>query len=283
MPGMRYSLNNTIKAIALMALAMGALGICFACSDGTGVLFGHPQEVPSVIGSAPPPPYAAAGERARELVRAAIVEENLPGASVAVGKGGGIVWTEGFGWRDVGTQTPVTPETRFNIGTAASAVTSAAVAQLGLRNTGAEPATQWSPEHVGEPEEDFPPFTFMRHNVLQPLGLVPAEYPVPGNRATFYVSSSDDHDPRRGRRLMYLRDLACCAGGKAFYSTPSDLVRFALATKADSINGKLAGGSVMSLVTRRGDGIVVAVASNIAFANTEGLAVKVADVFARHE
>jgi hypothetical protein len=25
---------------------------------------------------------------------------------------------------------------------------------------------------------------------------------------------------------MYMRDLACCANGKAFYSTPSDLVRF---------------------------------------------------------
>ena len=42
---------------------------------------------------------------------------------------------------------------------------------------------------------------------------------------------------------MYMRDLACCAGGMAFYSTPSDLVRFALATKADSVNGALAGGS----------------------------------------
>jgi hypothetical protein len=29
---------------------------------------------------------------------------------------------------------------------------------------------------------------------------------------------------------MYMRDLACCANGVAFHSTPSDLVRFALAT-----------------------------------------------------
>jgi hypothetical protein len=79
---------------------------------------------------------------------------------------------------------------------------------------------------------------------------------------------------------MYMRDLACCAGGMAFYSTPSDLVRFALATKADSVNGELAGGSVMSLMTRRDNGIVVAVASNIAHANTADLALKVADVFA---
>jgi hypothetical protein len=79
---------------------------------------------------------------------------------------------------------------------------------------------------------------------------------------------------------MAMRDLACCADGKAFYSTPSDLVRVALATGPDSIDGKLAGGSVMSLLTRREDGIVVAVTSNIAYANTAALARKVADAFA---
>ena len=79
---------------------------------------------------------------------------------------------------------------------------------------------------------------------------------------------------------MSMRDLACCAGGKAFYSTPSDLVRFALATNADSLNGDLAGGSVMSLVTRRDNGTIVAVASNIAYANTAALALNVAEVFA---
>ena len=55
---------------------------------------------------------------------------------------------------------------------------------------------------------------------------------------------------------MYMRDLACCAGGKAYYSMPSDLVHFVLATKADSVDGELAGGSVMSLMTRRDNGIV---------------------------
>jgi hypothetical protein len=77
-----------------------------------------------------------------------------------------------------------------------------------------------------------------------------------------------------------MRDLACCAGGMAFYSTPSDLVRFAMATKADSVNGELAGGSVMSLMTRHDDGIVVAVASNVAHANTSALGVKIGDAFA---
>jgi CubicO group peptidase (beta-lactamase class C family) len=269
------------------AVAVGALtAACAAFLIHTATiatpLFAQPPDTPSVSKSAPSPQWAAAVDRARPMVRAAIVEQNLPGVSIAVGTGGGIVWAEGFGWRDVVTRTPVTPDTRFNIGTAAPAVT-AALAPLGLTNTGADSATEWSPEHIGEPEEDFPPFTMMRHLIFQPIGLAPAEYPLPGDRATFYVPTTfwrgDTTDPRVGRRLMYMRDLACCAGGKAFYSTPSDLVRFALATKADSVDGELAGGSVMSLMTRRDDGIVVAVASNIAHARTAALALKVAEVF----
>ena len=277
------------------AVAVGVLIATFAAFFTHAVtvaapLFAQPPDVPSAIGSAPPPQYAAAVERARQLVRAAVLEQNLPGVSVAVGAGlpagasakeeGTIVWAEGFGWRDVDTRPPVTPATRFNLGTAASVVTAAAVAPLGLTHTGADSAAEWSPEHIGEPEEDFPLFTIIRHLIFQPIGVAPAEYPLPGDRATFYVPRSDDHDPRRGRRLMYMRDLACCAGRMAFYSTPSDLVRFAMATKADSVNGELAGGSVMSLMTRRDDGIVVAVASNVAHADTAALALKVTDVFA---
>jgi CubicO group peptidase (beta-lactamase class C family) len=233
--------------------------------------------VPSAVDSPPAPRYAAAVGRAREVVRAAVLEQNLPGVSVAIGAGGTVVWAEGFGWRDVVTRAPVTPGTRFNIGTAAPAVT-AAVAPLGLTNTGAEAAAEWSPEHIGEPEEDFPPFTIIRHVILQPLGLAPAEYPLAGDRATFYVPRSDDN-PRRGRRLMYMRDLACCAGTLASYSTASDLVRVGLAN-GGTINGELAGGMVMSLMTLSDRGIVVAVLSNIAHANTSALAVKIGDAIA---
>ena len=251
-------------------------------------LFAQAPGVPSVSASAPSPQLAAAVDRARPMVRAAIVEQNLPGVSIAVGIGGGagnIVWAEGFGWRDVVTQTPVTPDTRFNIGTAAQVVTPTAVASLRLTNTGTDSAADWSPDHIGEPEEDFPGFTAVHDLILRPLGISAPRQPLPGNRATFYVPATFwrdfTTDPRSGRRLMYMRDLACCAGKMAFYSTPSDLVRFALATNADSVNGELAGGSVMSL--HRDNGIVVAVASNIAYANTAALARKVADTFAEQK
>src|SRR4029453_3568052 len=122
----------------------------------------------------PPPQLAARVKRARPIVRGAIVEQNLPGVSIAVGVGGGpgnIVWAEGFGWRDVVTQAPVTPDTRFNIGTAAQVVTPAAVASLGLTNTGMDSGAEWSPDHVGEPEEDFPGFTAIHDLILRPIGI----------------------------------------------------------------------------------------------------------------
>ena len=78
---------------------------------------------------------------------------------------------------------------------------------------------------------------------------------------------------------MYMRDLACCAGAMAFYSTPSDLVRFGLA-KGASVNGELAGGMVTSLMTLRDSGVVVAVMSNIAHTNTSALGQSVGDAFA---
>src|SRR4030095_594233 len=48
-------------------------------------LFAQAPGVPSVSASAPSPPLAAAVDRVRPLVRAAIAEQNLPGVSIAVG------------------------------------------------------------------------------------------------------------------------------------------------------------------------------------------------------
>jgi hypothetical protein len=287
--GVRTARNQLPTWARRTAVAVGVLiAACaaFLTHDVTirAPLFAHPPDVPSVSASTSLPQWAAAVDRARPLVRAAIVDQNLPGVSIAVGIGGDIVWAEGFGWRDVVTETPVTPNTRFVIGTAAPVVTAASIASLGMTHTGTDSAGEWSPGHIGEPEEDFPGFTAIHDIILRPIGVSAPRQPLPGDRATFYVPTTFwrgfTTDPRRGRRLMYMRDLACCAGGMAFYSTPSDLVGFAAATKTDSVNGELAGGSVMSLVTRGDKGIVVAVASNIAHANTAALALKVADVFA---
>src|SRR5919109_2470270 len=174
--GVRTARNRLSIWAGRPALAVGVLIAAVAAFLTHAVtvaapLFAQPPDVPSVSESAPSPQWAAAVDRARPMVRAAIVEQNLPGVSVAVGAGVGIVWAEGFGWRDVVTQTPVTPDTRFNIGTAAPVVSAAAVASLGMTNTGTDSAADWSPGHVGEPEEDFPGFKFVHDVILRPIGI----------------------------------------------------------------------------------------------------------------
>ena len=78
--------------------------------------------------------HADAVARARPydnaLVRTLVVEENLPGLSLAVGIAGEIVWAEGFGWADIDERRPVTPTTLFRIGSVAKPMTATAVGLL---------------------------------------------------------------------------------------------------------------------------------------------------------
>ena len=92
----------------------------------------HPtaEGVPSVSGSSPQPAWAGVVEEARDIARAQIATENLPGLSIAVAVGNQIVWAEGFGWADIEQKVPVAPDTRFRIGTASIALTSAAAGLL---------------------------------------------------------------------------------------------------------------------------------------------------------
>lgn len=72
-------------------------------------------------------------EAARRLARALVAEENLPGLSAAVGQGGRILWAEGFGWADIDGRVPVTPATRFRIGSLSQTLTASAAALLHQR------------------------------------------------------------------------------------------------------------------------------------------------------
>jgi CubicO group peptidase (beta-lactamase class C family) len=119
---------------ALVAAVIGVVLIAvlglFGYMTTTAPLHLEPDKVPSVAGSAPAADWADAVERGREIVRAALIERNLPGLSVAVGVNGDLVWAEGFGWADLEKRIPVAPDTRFRIGTASVALTSAAVGKL---------------------------------------------------------------------------------------------------------------------------------------------------------
>jgi CubicO group peptidase (beta-lactamase class C family) len=117
-----------VSAIGLIPVAIVGL---WGYMTATAVpLHPKPAEAPSVTRRAPAARWDGAVTRGRQIVRAGLTDQNLPGLSVAVGVGGDLVWAEGFGWADLENRVPVAPETRFRIGTASMALTSAAAGRL---------------------------------------------------------------------------------------------------------------------------------------------------------
>ncbi len=128
--------GRTVVAVGALIAAFAAFLIHSIKIEAP--LFAQAPGVPSVSASAPSPQLAAAVDRARPMVRAAIVEQNLPGVSIAVGIGGGpgnIVWAEGFGWRDVVTLAlvPHARPGRVGLDVPPEAVRCGALAYLGGR------------------------------------------------------------------------------------------------------------------------------------------------------
>ena len=127
-----------IRLQTVLGLFVGAVGLLITFILGLWLfmsatatpLHPDPQKVPSMTDSAPPPRWAAAVEQGRHIARAGLIDQNLPGLSVAVGAGGAVVWAEGFGWADLDNQKAVAPDTRFRAGEASKTFTSAAVGLL---------------------------------------------------------------------------------------------------------------------------------------------------------
>ncbi len=299
--------------LGLLALAVAlppaAIWLLWQYMGATATpLHKDPRTVPSATRSAPSPEWTRAVEQARQIARADLAEKNLPGMSVAVGARGDIVWAEGFGWADLKDRAVVTPATRFRIGTASIAVTSAAVGLLiekqrlklderiqayvpgfpqkewpvtlrhlmghvaGVRTDGGDEGPLFS-EHCARPVEAlrffaedplrFEPGTrfrfssygwilvtaaveaaaqepyaaFMRKRIFDPLGMndttvddatAGSAPPATPDRATSYFPRFAG-DPRYGPDPMRPLDYSCYAGSSVFLSTPSDLVRFAMA------------------------------------------------------
>ena len=396
--------RRTETWVSLIVLAIGlALAVIlglFGYMIATAPLHPNPEDVPSVAHSVPSAKWTAAVKQGQQIVHADLIEQNLPGLSVAVGAGRDIVWAEGFGWADLEKRTPMSPDMLFRIGTASTALTSAAVGLLmesgrlnlddeiqkyvpefpkkqwpvtvrqllghvaGIPNDGGdegplftkrcerpvdalqfltgyerellfEPGTQYHYSSYGwilvsaavEAAAAEPFLTFMRKQIFEPLGMDDtkpdsATEPIP-NRATPYFPRFGA-DPGYGLHLMRDIDYSCYAGASAFLSTPSDLVRFAMAINSGKLlqpatvrllqtsqrlasgqetgyglgwdletvpwageqtrmaghEGESLGGKVASLMTFPEHGIVVAVTSNISYADTSAVALKIAQAFA---
>jgi serine beta-lactamase-like protein LACTB len=129
------SINWKQTFLALIALAVGLPLALFIGLRGYMMatlrpLHPDPKSVPSVTQWSPPAQWSPAVEQGRQIARAGLLGQNLPGLSVAVGAGGAIVWAEGFGWADLEKRIPVAPGMRFRTGGASMALTSAAVGLL---------------------------------------------------------------------------------------------------------------------------------------------------------
>lgn len=130
MPKKRSEIWLAAALLLLGLVPLAILGLWGYMNATARPLHPSPNDVPSVMRSAPRPEWRDAVEQGRQIVRSALAEQNLPGLSVAVGIGDDIVWAEGFGWADLERQVAVSPDTLFRIGTASTALTSAAVGLL---------------------------------------------------------------------------------------------------------------------------------------------------------
>jgi len=115
-------------AIGVLATFIAGLFIYVAAT--TRPLHPDLRLVPSIERSPPSPKWAKAVEQGRQIVRTSLIEQNLPGLSVAIGIGGEVPWAEGFGYADLEKRSPVAPYTRFRIGDVSDTLTSAAVGLL---------------------------------------------------------------------------------------------------------------------------------------------------------
>jgi serine beta-lactamase-like protein LACTB, mitochondrial len=67
---------------------------------------------------------------ARAVVTELLAAKKIPGFSIAVGRNGTIIWSEGFGLADVEKGVLVTPLTRFRLGSVSKVLTAAGIARL---------------------------------------------------------------------------------------------------------------------------------------------------------
>jgi len=108
-----------MNRICILAAALGLLGAALSAQP--------PRRYPM------PPDSLRYGEqigRARAVVGEIIKTRQIPGFSIAVARDGAIIWSEGFGLANVELGAPVTPLTRFRLGSVSKVLTAAAVGRL---------------------------------------------------------------------------------------------------------------------------------------------------------
>jgi CubicO group peptidase (beta-lactamase class C family) len=110
-------------------MAVAAIGVLYFVLT-INPIYRDPAMVPSTAADSTVTRYEAAIDKSRNLARAMLAAENVPGLSVAVAMNGEIAWAEGFGYADVERRTAMTPDMRFPLGSVSKTLTAVGVALL---------------------------------------------------------------------------------------------------------------------------------------------------------
>ena len=74
--------------------------------------------------------YEGAIQKARRFMQDSLKASRIPGASITVSIKGKVVWSQGFGYADLEQNVPVTPQTKFRVGSVSKPLTAAALGLL---------------------------------------------------------------------------------------------------------------------------------------------------------
>lgn len=74
--------------------------------------------------------YQGAIQQAKHFIDSLRLKQDIPGISICVGTKEKILWAEGFGYADLESKWPVTPQSKFRLGSVSKSLTSLAVGRL---------------------------------------------------------------------------------------------------------------------------------------------------------
>ena len=126
----RFQLLLILMVLGIGLFATALAGLFVFMSATATPIHSSPERVSVDTDRNPAGEWLVAQQAAHRIAQEELLEQNLPGVSVAVGVNGDIVWAEGLGWADIERQIPVQTDTQFWMGTASTALTSAAVGLL---------------------------------------------------------------------------------------------------------------------------------------------------------
>jgi CubicO group peptidase (beta-lactamase class C family) len=125
-------MRNRIAAIIVLVLGLVFPGFAQQSAQTTQAptATSRGEESQPPLSAKKPETIAEAKARSGNFLRGYMTNRQIPGLSVAVAHEGKVIWSQGFGWADLENKVPVTPLTKFRIGSVSKPFTAALVALL---------------------------------------------------------------------------------------------------------------------------------------------------------